>query len=98
MIGRTPVRRRVERRRSKRRSLDGVATAFELDSRHFGQMHTLCELSYSDCGMGASCPDAMDRGTCVSVGFQSRECPARFGSVIRCDRTGEGYRLAIRFQ
>jgi len=88
----------VERRRSERRWIDGVATVFELNGAHFGQMHTLCQVDYSDGGMGAVCPQALPNGTSISVGFQSPQCSARFGNVIRCDRINEGYRLGILFQ
>ncbi len=89
---------RADRRRSCRTGLDGVATAFELKGDHFGVIHTLGKVDYSESGMGALSADAVRCGTFLSIGFQDPGHGAKFGAVIRCERDRDGFRLGVSFE
>ena len=95
-----PARRpgRFMRRHFDRRTVDGVATIFELTGDRFGWMHTTTTVDYSDGGMSAISGDVIPPGTAVSVGFQSPDCTSRHGQVIRCMPCESGYRVAVAFQ
>ena len=88
----------TDRRRFCRTGLDGVATAFELKGNHFGEIHTLAKVDYSESGLGANTPEAVPCGTYLSIGFQDPGHGARFGAVIRCERQPDGYRLGVCFE
>ncbi len=90
--------RSADRRQYCRTWLDGVATAFELKGDHFGEIHTLSTVDYSESGMGASSTDAVRCGTFLSIGFQDPGHGAKFGAVIRCERDRGGFRLGVSFE
>lgn len=90
--------RELARRKYLRRRLDGIATAFELSGDHFGGMHTLRRIDYSDGGVGGLTDDVIAQGTEVTVGFQAPDCVAHIGRVITCKRCENGYRVGVAFE
>ena len=86
------------RRKLDRRKLDGIATVFELSGEHFGRMHTLARIDYSDEGVGGLTDRVITQGTSITVGFQSRDCIAHVGRVISCVRCDEVYHIGIVFK
>lgn len=90
--------RALARRKFSRRRFDGIATAFELSGEHFGGIHTLTHIDYSDGGVGGITDAVIAQGTSVTVGFQSRECISHLGRIITCIPTGKGYRVGVAFE
>jgi hypothetical protein len=89
---------RFARRKLDRRQIDGIATVFELSGEHFGRMHTLVRIDYSDGGVNGISDRVIAQGTSITVGFQSRDCIAHSGRVITCTRYENGYRVGIAFK
>ena len=92
-----PAPLRFERRAHDRWPVQGVATAFRVAGERFGQMQALKMIDYSWEGLGASCPEPLEPGTILSLGFQAPGYVAKRGVVLRCLPCGDGYRVAIRF-
>ena len=86
------------RRKLDRRQLDGIATVFELSGEHFGRIHTLARIDYSDGGVSGISDRVIAQSTSITVGFQSRDCIAHLGRVIRCVRCDEVYHVDILFK
>jgi hypothetical protein len=85
-------------RKFSRRRLGGIATVFELSGGHFGGMHTLRRVEYSDAGVGGITDALVARGTAVTVGFQSRQCMAHLGRVVSCVPFEDGYHVGVAFK
>jgi hypothetical protein len=75
--------------------IEGAATAFELSSEHFGQMHHLTDLAFTENGLEASSEDPMPCGVAVTIGFQSEACCARRGRVTACEPYESFYHVAV---
>ena len=97
-VGAESVPRVFARRKSSRRRLGGIATAFELSGGHFGGMHTLRLIEYSDGGVGGITDALVAQGTLVTVGFQSRQCMAHLGRVVSCVPFEDGYHVGVAFK
>ncbi|MEE8153610.1 MAG: PilZ domain-containing protein [Phycisphaerales bacterium] len=93
-----PAPLRFERRAHDRWPMEGVATAVRLGGERFGQMQVLKMIDYSWEGLGAFCPEPLEPGTIVSLGFQEPGYVAKRGVVLRCLPCGDGYRAAIQFE
>ena len=89
---------RFERRQCDRWEVSGAATACELGGEHFGRVHAMRALDWSDGGMGAISGTVITPGTTVSVGIQAPGHPLRQGVVSRCLPCGNGYRIAVMFE
>jgi hypothetical protein len=93
-----PAPLKFERRQVDRWHMHGSATAFRLAGPEFGRMYDLHLQDYSHDGLGATCSDPIEPGSLISIGFQRPGYLARRGTVVRCLPTGDGYRLAVRFE
>lgn len=90
-------RQKFERRRSERMNVDAHATLFCLGS-NFGEIHEMQTVDYSDTGVGLSATQPVEAGQTVSVGFSYPSCRAGYGTVVRCQPDGEGFRVGVRFE
>jgi hypothetical protein len=93
-----PAPLRFERRLHDRWPSRGIATAYRIAGQHFGQRHVLKLVDESYEGLGAVTAQPLEPGTVVSVGFATLGYPAKSGVVLRCAPSGDGYRVAIRFE
>jgi hypothetical protein len=79
----------------RRVPIDGGATAFELSGTHFGQMHALREIAFTEVGLEAESDDGIPCGITITIGFQAEEQFARRGHVKTCDRHDATYHIAV---
>lgn len=64
---------------------------------HFGEIHDLKLIDYSQGGFGAFSDRPVEPGALVSIGFDMSGCIAKRGMVLSCRPCGHGYRVAVRF-
>lgn len=93
-----PAPLRFERRANDRWPVQGVAKTFRVAGERFGEMQVLKMIDYSWDGLGAFCPEPLEPGTIVSLGFQEPGYMTKRGVVLRCLPCGDGYRVAIQFE
>ncbi|TVQ56035.1 MAG: PilZ domain-containing protein [Phycisphaerales bacterium] len=89
---------RFERRTLDRWPVNVLGTAFELGGTDFGRTHDLQVTDFSEGGLGAISGSSITPGSIVSIGFSAPGMIAKRGTVIRCQPSGEGYRIAILFE
>lgn len=90
-------RQKFERRRSERMMVDAHATLFCLGNS-FGEIYEMQTVDYSDSGVGLATRQPVEAGLTVSVGFSYPSCRAGYGTIVRCQPDGDGYRVGVRFE
>jgi hypothetical protein len=87
---------KVERRQQPRWQVPGTASMLALGSG-LGAMLELDQLDGSPWWIGGSADEPMNPGTRVSVGFSDPSARPAQGVVMRCERKGARYRIAVKF-
>jgi hypothetical protein len=87
---------RVERRRNPRWKVEGRASLLFLGSG-LGKVLELDELDGSPWWIGGNSDAPAEVGTRVSVGFSDPLSRPAQGVVMRCERKGRHFRIAVRF-
>lgn len=86
---------RIERRPLEATPIDGCATLFRLAGDAFGMMHQLEDLRQIDGRVQGACPEPVEIGTLVTIGWESPDLTACRAAVVFCRREGDGWLISL---
>jgi hypothetical protein len=87
---------KVERRQNPRWKVPGTASLLGLGNS-LGTLVELDELDGAPWWIGGNADAPLPAGTRVSVGFSDPSARPAEGLVMRCERKGSSYRIAVKF-
>ena len=86
---------RIRRKRIDSTPIEGCATLFRLAGDAFGMMHQLDDLHRVDGRVQGACPEPVEIGTVVTVGWESSRETACRAVVVFCRRDGDGWLISL---
>jgi len=86
---------RIRPRRIEPTPIEGCATLFRLAGDAFGMMHQLDDLRRIDGRIQGSCPEPVEIGTLVTIGWESPRETACRAVVVFCRREGDGWLISL---